>query len=91
MSRPKNTSRQTLAVLRYLSHLDDQWVHAYALTKDTGIKGGTLSPLLRRLEGLHYLESRWQMLTLGPPRREYRLTLEGFRFLRSRVQAQGNP
>jgi PadR family transcriptional regulator, regulatory protein PadR len=82
MARSKNCSQQTLRVLRHLSLQDDAWTYSYALGKQIGLKGGTLSPLLRRLEGCGYLESRWELVTKGPPRHEYRLSLAGFKFLR---------
>jgi PadR family transcriptional regulator, regulatory protein PadR len=88
MSRLRNTSKQTFRVLNHLFGLDDAWIHGYALGKQLGLKGGTLSPLLRRLETCGYLESRWEMATKGPPRREYRLSLMGLAFLRERIKAR---
>jgi PadR family transcriptional regulator, regulatory protein PadR len=87
MPRPKNASKQTLKVLKHLLGSDDAWMHGYALSKQLGLKGGTLSPLLRRLETCGYLESRWDMHTKGPPKRDYRLSLAGLTFLRQRIKS----
>ncbi|MGL5078701.1 MAG: PadR family transcriptional regulator [Waterburya sp.] len=83
MARFRQPSKQTLLVLQHLFLQEDGWIHGYALSKQTGLKGGTLSPLLRRLESYGYLESRWEMLTKGPPRLEYRLSLSGFEYLKT--------
>ncbi len=43
---------------------------------------GTLYPLLTRLKNLDLLSYRWEESTSGPPRKYYRLTETGERFLR---------
>jgi PadR family transcriptional regulator PadR len=43
---------------------------------------GTLYPLLTRLKNLELLTYRWEESTSGPPRKYYRLTETGERFLR---------
>ncbi len=43
---------------------------------------GTLYPLLTRLKNLELLSYRWEESTSGPPRKYYRLTETGERFLR---------
>ena len=43
---------------------------------------GTLYPLLTRLKNLDLLTYRWEESTSGPPRKYYRLTETGERFLR---------
>jgi PadR family transcriptional regulator PadR len=45
------------------------------------ISGGTLYPLLKRLEGDGKLASRWVVSSEDPPRKYYRLTDEGERLL----------
>jgi hypothetical protein len=42
-------SAQTLSVLVTLCHPPSQWQHGYALAKQTGLKSGTLYPILIRL------------------------------------------
>jgi PadR family transcriptional regulator, regulatory protein PadR len=46
------------------------------------ISGGTLYPLLKRLESDGKLASRWVVSSEDPPRKYYRLTDEGERLLR---------
>jgi PadR family transcriptional regulator, regulatory protein PadR len=86
MGRHKNTSKETLKVLQTLVEQESS-AHSYALSQLTGYKTGTLSPMLRRLETCGYLESHWNHATQGPPRREYQLTLEGFEWLKSRMNS----
>lgn len=43
---------------------------------------GTLYPLLNRLKDSGYLTYSWQESTQGPPRKYYRLTSEGRKFLK---------
>ncbi len=42
---------------------------------------GTLYPILTRLKNLELLSYRWEESTSGPPRKYYRLTETGERFL----------
>jgi PadR family transcriptional regulator PadR len=42
-------SAQTLAVLAALCAQPSQWRHGYALARQTGLKSGTLYPILIRL------------------------------------------
>jgi DNA-binding PadR family transcriptional regulator len=49
------------------------------ITERTGLKSGSISPILQRLEGMSWLESRWEDQAQAaadgrPPRRYYRLT-----------------
>lgn len=87
MARPPNRSPQTYQVLRLLAASESEWQHGYAICKQTGLAQGTLSPLLRRLERLGWLESQWQLENrLGPPRKCYRITLKGFAALRGSLR-----
>src|ERR1700748_2923618 len=43
---------------------------------------GTLYPILTRLKNLELLSYRWEESTSGPPRKYYKLTETGERFLR---------
>lgn len=56
-----------------------QWQHGYALAKQTGLKSGTLYPILIRLADRGLVEACWQdEPTPGRPRRHlYRLTSAG--------------
>jgi DNA-binding PadR family transcriptional regulator len=55
------------------------WRHGYDLAKATGLKSGTLYPLLMRLSEQGLLESRWQDAERPglPPRHCYRLSAAG--------------
>ena len=72
-------SAQTLSVLAALLDQPAQWQHGYALAKQTGLKSGTLYPILIRLADRGLVEARWQDEPQpGRPRRHlYRLTADG--------------
>ena len=72
-------SAQTLSVLAALFAEPAQWQHGYALAKLTGLKSGTLYPILIRLADRGLVEACWeQEPTPGRPRRHlYRLTAAG--------------
>jgi PadR family transcriptional regulator, regulatory protein PadR len=72
-------SAQTLSVLSALCEEPSQWRHGYALAGQTGLKSGTLYPILIRLADRGLMEACWQEEpTPGRPRRHlYRLTAAG--------------
>jgi DNA-binding PadR family transcriptional regulator len=72
-------SAQTLSVLAALCGQPSEWQHGYALAKLTGLKSGTLYPILIRLSDRGLVEARWQDEPQpGRPRRHlYRLTSAG--------------
>ncbi len=77
-SRPE-FSPQTLLVLAALYEQPAQWQHGYALASNTGLKSGTLYPILIRLADRGLVEACWQEEPVpGRPRRHlYRLTADG--------------
>ena len=77
-SRPE-FSPQTLAVLASLCEQPSAWQHGYALAQQTGLKSGTLYPILIRLADRGLVEACWQEEPApGRPRRHlYRLTPDG--------------
>jgi DNA-binding PadR family transcriptional regulator len=79
MARRPNSSKQTEAVLQSLLSDSDRWRHGYDLSSETGLKSGTLYPILMRLERRGWLEAKWEDETVpGRPRRHlYRLTPAG--------------
>ena len=79
MASRSEFSTQTLAVLAALSDQPSQWQHGYALAKQTGLKSGTLYPILIRLADRGLVEACWQDEPApGRPRRHlYRLTSAG--------------
>src|SRR5437773_12404355 len=72
-------SAQTLAVLADLCATPSRWRHGYAIAKDTGLKSGSLYPILIRLADRGLVEARWEEeQPAGRPRRHlYRLTAGG--------------
>jgi len=78
MHRPR-FSAQTLAVLADLCATPSQWRHGYGIARNTGLKSGTLYPVLIRLADRGLVEARWEdEQPAGRPRRHlYRLTPEG--------------
>jgi PadR family transcriptional regulator, regulatory protein PadR len=78
MSR-REFSPQTLSVLAALCDQPSRWQHGYALATMTGLKSGTLYPILIRLADRGLVEACWQEEARpGRPRRHlYRLTAGG--------------
>lgn len=75
--RPKAT-RATKAVLSAFLDRPGEELHGFALLSETGLRSGTLYPLLIRLENVGWLQSRWEEGDApGPRRRLYRLTGAG--------------
>jgi PadR family transcriptional regulator, regulatory protein PadR len=72
-------SPQTLSVLAALCEQPSRWQHGYALASQTGLKSGTLYPILIRLADRGLVEACWQQEPQpGRPRRHvYRLTAGG--------------
>jgi DNA-binding PadR family transcriptional regulator len=72
-------SPQALLVLAALQEQPSDWQHGYALASKTGLKSGTLYPILIRLADRGLVEACWQEEPApGRPRRHlYRLTAEG--------------
>jgi PadR family transcriptional regulator PadR len=72
-------SAQTLAVLAELCSTPTRWQHGYGIARDTGLKSGTLYPILIRLADRGLIEARWEdEQPAGRPRRHlYRLTAGG--------------
>lgn len=74
-------SPQTASVLRALRKDPGAWTYGYDISKSTGIKSGSLYPILARLHNEGWLEAKWtQSAEPGrPPRHVYRLTAVGWR------------
>ncbi|MCP5146123.1 MAG: PadR family transcriptional regulator [Gammaproteobacteria bacterium] len=83
MTRQRKASAQTVTVLVELANNSGQWLHGYAISTATGLKSGTLYPVLMRLKESGYLESRWEASPPAgrPPRHLYRITAAGLRYL----------
>jgi DNA-binding PadR family transcriptional regulator len=78
-------SKPGRALLAALLEARERWSHGYELRSLTGIKSGTLYPLLLRLEAQGFLEAEWQAPAASgrPPRHAYRLTAAGQRLARA--------
>jgi PadR family transcriptional regulator PadR len=79
MTRSRRPSPQTTAVLLALAADPPAWRHGYALCQETGLKAGSLYPILMRLADAGMLETAWERDAPPgrPPRHLYRLTGPG--------------
>jgi PadR family transcriptional regulator, regulatory protein PadR len=86
-------SPQTLSVLAALSEQPWRWQHGYALARQTGLKSGTLYPILIRLADRGMVEACWQEEAQpGRPRRHlYRLTADGLASATGALAARAQP
>jgi DNA-binding PadR family transcriptional regulator len=90
MPRERKCSAQTLAVLEVLVENLRTWRHGYDLSLATGLKSGTLYPILMRLGDRNLLESKWEPSPEAgrPPRHLYRLTAAGVAYARQSLSGQ---
>jgi PadR family transcriptional regulator, regulatory protein PadR len=86
-------SVQTLSALAALCEEPSQWRHGYALARQTGLKSGTLYPILIRLADRGLVEACWQAEPVpGRPRRHlYRLTADGLASATGALAAAARP
>jgi DNA-binding PadR family transcriptional regulator len=76
-------SPQTLCVLEHFAERPSGWHYGYELSRETGLKSGTLYPILMRLAEYGILETKWVATEEGvPPRHTYRLTAKGVKAVR---------
>ena len=79
------------AACRLLSELAAPWSwrHGYDLARATGLKSGTLYPLLMRLNAEGLLEAEWRSPAEPgrPPRHVYRLSEAGLQVARALDEA----
>jgi DNA-binding PadR family transcriptional regulator len=82
-------SRQTLIVIAALLDQPSDWRYGYDLSRQTGLKSGTLYPILMRLSDGKWLETRWEDSPQAgrPPRHMYRLSSDGRRWARQELAA----
>ena len=91
MARRSGFSSQTLSVLGSLVEADPAaWRHGYVLAKQTGLRSGTLYPILIRLAERGLVEACWEDgQPAGRPRRHlYRLTSAGLAAARAALAEQ---
>lgn len=86
----RRPSAQTLKVLAALSEARRQWRYGLELAAATGLKSGSLYPILARLDERGLVESKWlEPEKPGrPARHAYRITAEGRTALQEAQQAQ---
>ena len=79
MPRNRAPSPQTLQVLRALAAAPARWRYGYELGSETGLKAGSLYPILVRLADRGLLEAIWEESPPPgrPARHLYRLTPQG--------------
>lgn len=78
---------QTRQILEVLLHKPLDWKYGYEISRQTGLKSGTLYPILMRLAERQLLETDWEQGEPGkPPRHIYRFTAEGLQFARTNRQ-----
>ena len=76
-------SPQTVLVLKEFLQEPSYWNYGYDISQSTGLKSGTLYPILMRLADRALLETRWETVEAGkPPRHMYKLTASGLQYAR---------
>jgi DNA-binding PadR family transcriptional regulator len=75
----RRLSAQTLRVLEAIAATGPNGCHGLEIARTTGLKSGTLYPILLRLADRGMLEHEWQASEGGgrPPRHVYRLSEGG--------------
>jgi PadR family transcriptional regulator, regulatory protein PadR len=82
-------SPQTVLVLAEFLQTPGDWKYGYDISRDTGLKSGTLYPILMRLADRAFLETRWESPEPGKPSRHmYKLTTSGLQRARQEVPSK---
>lgn len=83
MIRSRKPSRQSLDVLACLAEAAPGWLYGLEIAERTGLKSGSLYPILMRLAERGQLESQWVEPSAPgrPPRHAYRILPAGRRAL----------
>ena len=72
---------QTLQVLDAFLQAPKEWTYGYDISRNTGLKSGTLYPILMRLESAKWLKSKWEKIDPSeegrPRKRIYEMTSLG--------------
>ena len=86
----RKLSEPARRVLAAMLDAGSGWSYGYELCQKTGVKSGTLYPLLVRLRDYGFLEAQWQEATQHgrPPRHAYRLTKSGKALVRDNPPAK---
>jgi PadR family transcriptional regulator, regulatory protein PadR len=85
----------TQLVLRALLEDPTRELYGVEVGAAAGLPSGTVHPILARLEGLRWLESRWEEIDTRaagrPARRYYRLTADGVHWARAALARAYRP
>src|ERR1035438_1004426 len=82
-------SPQTALVLTEFLRGPEEWKYGYDISRSTGLKSGTLYPILMRLADRSLLDTAWETTAAGrPPGHMYKLTADGLRYARTQVTAE---
>jgi PadR family transcriptional regulator PadR len=80
-------SPQTALVMAEFLQDKEEWKYGYDLSRNTGLRSGTLYPILMRLALHGLLETSWEATLEGrPPRHLYKITQDGLRYARTLVR-----
>jgi DNA-binding PadR family transcriptional regulator len=81
MRRNRPPSEQAIRVILKLAAEPAAWRYGYELCQETGLKAGSMYPILIGLADKGWLETMWEtQIPLGrPPRHLYRLTEIGLK------------
>lgn len=93
MQRKRRPSPQALAVLDVLARHPDGWLYGLEIAALTGLKSGSLYPILSRLSERGWLEGQWlEPASPGrPPRHAYRISSAGRSALRAAAVQPSTP
>jgi DNA-binding PadR family transcriptional regulator len=76
----RSLSPQARKVLRALLNAPGHTGYGYGISQSTGLKSGTLYPILMRLAELNLVDASWESVQTGkPPRHVYKLTARGIK------------
>ena len=89
----RRPSPQTLLVLEALTREPGGWRHGYDIARETGLRSGTLHPVLIRLADRSTVEARWEdgVEPRRPRRHLYRITAEGATVARQQQPWRATP
>jgi PadR family transcriptional regulator, regulatory protein PadR len=88
----RKLSTETRQVLMVMLDAPREETYGFELTRVAGLASGTVYPILRRLEDMEWVASRWETIdeshTRRRRRRYYRLTAKGLAEAHEAVAAQ---
>lgn len=93
VTRARKLSPQTLSVLQALASAAGDWSYGLEIAAATGLRSGSLYPILVRLAERGLLESCWlpPQRPGRPPRHAYKITALGRAALREACRPQQQP